>query len=590
MEYGFFKTLKKQFSKLGFKVYLLYLLNMIAAALLPIISLFMLQTIIDSLGDSFAETRNIILIVSAILIVLGVISSITNSIYAAVFLRIRMKKFYELVGLYNRVDYELVESVEFNKEYQYAERTFNGDWVGYQGTFSNIFKMLPNILALILYAVILIKVNFIILIACLISSILGLFVNIKMFKYNKSRNDDIRKYSGRIYYFDNTLIDYHYGKDIRTYNMQDFLKDKYDNEVVSYKKVLKDIANRKFLLGFLELLSLIILDSASFILIIYAYTKGDITIGQVSLFLGIVIALSTSIKTIADQGMQLVRNVAQTSDYYKFDDKYSKTNNWGDIKALEEEQLSIEFKNVSFKYPNTDKYVIKNLDFKIDAGEKLAIVGENGAGKTTLIKLICGLFKPTEGEILINGINITSFNKEEYFKMIACVFQDYHIYSGTILENVCGTNKDDISINKAKEALNMMGLKDKIESLPNKYDQQLLKVIEEDGIELSGGESQKIAISRALYKDGKIIILDEPTAALDALAEANIYESFSKLTKNKTTIYISHRLSSTKFCDHIALFSKDGLLEYGTHEELMAKQGHYYEMYSIQGKYYKESD
>ena len=207
----------------------------------------------------------------------------------------------------------------------------------------------------------------------------------------------------------------------------------------------------------------------------------------------------------------------------------------------------------------------------------MAIVGENGAGKSTIIKLICGLYKVTSGTLLVNGINILDYDKDKYLKAIACVFQDVNLYSGTILDNIMGTSNDK---ERAIKALKQMKLEKKINELPLKYEQPLLKVTEEEGVELSGGEAQKLAIARALYKGGNLVILDEPTSALDAMAEADIYNDFSKLVEGKTAIYISHRLSSTKFCDHIALFSKDGLEEYGTHESLMALKGKYYNLYA----------
>jgi ABC-type multidrug transport system fused ATPase/permease subunit len=230
---------------------------------------------------------------------------------------------------------------------------------------------------------------------------------------------------------------------------------------------------------------------------------------------------------------------------------------------------------------------LKDFDFKIKKGEKLAIVGANGAGKSTIIKLITGLFKVTSGEILINGINIEEFDNLEYQKMFSVVFQEVNIYAGSIIENVAGTATSDDEIKRAKDCLDRVCLSGKIKRLEKGYETQLLKVIDENATELSGGENQKIAIARALFKDGNMVILDEPTAALDALAEAKIYQSFDDLVKGKTAIYISHRLSSTKFCDKIAFFTADGLKEYGNHDELMKLNGEYRFMFETQGKYYQ---
>lgn len=593
MKYGFFRTLKRQFKIVNtqrkYYIYLLYFLELIAKGTIPVISLFMLQIVIDALSkNDFNYVLKPILIIIGLLLILGVISTLCEHLEQSIFLKIRMTEFPKLAQLYREMNYEFVEDEAFNEEYRLATTTFDGDNMGFQGTYSILFKIFPTLFTIILLTILLIKISIYILFAVLLSAGVGIAINLLMFKYQAKVYPRLKKANNQIYYFEKTLVDYHYGKDIRVYGMQDYLDNIYSNQLISYKTVLKDIANKRFQYSFLELLCLLILDAASFFLLAQAYYQQIITIGALTLYLGVVVALNTSIKTLGTLAISLVKNAKYTSDYYNFLEKYDFYGNWGTKKALVDEALTIELKNVSFKYPKTDKMVLENINLKISRGEKLAIVGENGAGKSTLIKLICGLFRPTAGQILINGININEFAREEYYKMIACVFQEVNLYSGTILENVCGDTQDLVAKEKAKAALSKLGLDAKINSLPKKYDQPILKSVEEDGVELSGGEAQRIAIARALYKDAPLVILDEPTAALDALAEAKIYESFAGLVKGRTAIYISHRLSSTKFCDHIALFSKEGLIEYGTHEELLALHGHYYEMFMVQGKYYRE--
>lgn len=305
------------------------------------------------------------------------------------------------------------------------------------------------------------------------------------------------------------------------------------------------------------------------------------------MYLIAVASLSTYLRELGKQLSDLRAASRYVSDFYAMMDDESLYSNEGNLEPLTE-TFDIEFDHVSFKYPNTEKYIFKDLSFKINKGEKLAIVGANGAGKTTIVKLICGLFYPTEGVIRINGIDTREFDKQRYQEMFSVVFQDVRVYAATVLENIIGSSQDEADIKLAKEALEAVGLKNKIESLPNQYNHQLLKVIDENGLDLSGGEKQKIAIARALYKQGQVVILDEPTAALDALAEAQIYQEFNELAGNKTSVYVSHRLSSTKFCDHIALFSEERLAEYGTHDELMQQKGIYYQMFTTQGKYYQE--
>ena len=251
------------------------------------------------------------------------------------------------------------------------------------------------------------------------------------------------------------------------------------------------------------------------------------------------------------------------------------------------ETLEIVFDHVSFHYPNTDTNVFTDLNFTIHKGERLAIVGVNGAGKSTLVKLMTGLFEPTEGHIYINGTDIGNYRKKELYSLYSAVFQDVNILAFTLRENVA-CKSENVDDERVKTALEKVGLWKKVESFEKGLDQMMLKVIDENGTDFSGGERQKLSIARGLYKDAPMVIMDEPTAALDALAEAEIYENFSSLVEGKTAVYISHRLASTRFCDKIALFDHDGLKEYGTHDELMERHGSYYEMFTVQGKYYQE--
>ena len=243
---------------------------------------------------------------------------------------------------------------------------------------------------------------------------------------------------------------------------------------------------------------------------------------------------------------------------------------------------------MSFRYPGAEKDIFRHLNLTIHKGERLAVVGVNGAGKTTLVSLMMGLYDVTEGEIRINGIPIAEFDKKELYSMFSAVFQDVNILAFTLRENVAG-RLEGIDDNRVTAVLEQVGLTEAVNALPKKTEQMMLKVIEEDGVLLSGGQNQKLSIARALYKDANMVIMDEPTAALDPLAEAEIYENFSALVKGKTAVYISHRLASTRFCDHIAFFDGEGLKEYGTHEELMARRGRYYEMFTVQGKYYTQA-
>ena len=255
------------------------------------------------------------------------------------------------------------------------------------------------------------------------------------------------------------------------------------------------------------------------------------------------------------------------------------------VEKRNDRKYEVEFRNVSFKYPGSENYALRNVNMKFEIGKRLAVVGMNGSGKTTFIKLLCRLYDPTEGEILLNGIDIRKYNYAEYMNIFSVVFQDFKLFSLTLGENVAsGSNIDR---EKVIDCLNKAGFGGRLAEMPNGIDTYLYADYKKDGVNVSGGEAQKIAIARALYKDSPFIILDEPTAALDPIAEAEIYGKFDEIAGDKTAIYISHRLSSCKFCDEIAVFHEGAVIQQGTHASLVSDEsGKYYELWHAQAQYY----
>ena len=251
------------------------------------------------------------------------------------------------------------------------------------------------------------------------------------------------------------------------------------------------------------------------------------------------------------------------------------------------ENCEVEFKNVSFKYPGTDVYVLRNVNMKINFGKRLAVVGVNGSGKTTFIKLLCRMYDPTEGEILLNGVDIRKYQYSQYLKFFSVVFQDFKIFAFTLGENVGSSANYDAA--RATECLDKAGFGDRLATMEKGLDTFLYSAYDKNGVNVSGGEAQKIAIARTLYKNAPFIVLDEPTATLDPLAEAEIYSKFNDIAQGKTAVYISHRLSSCKFCDEIAVFSDGEVVQYGTHESLLAeKNGKYFKLWNAQAQYYTD--
>lgn len=570
-------------------LYIFIILETICAGLLPLIITFIPKIIIDYL--TINTQKNIvfpIITLCSVALLFTITSLFCNKIFEKSFLELRYKEFEEINEKYQKLDYYHLEDSKSIDRFKAGLQALLNN-AGFQGVYHNFVKICVYLLSVILFSIIIFRFKPIVALVCILSAFFSIVINNKISKYLTETNISKEKARRQKDYFNDVSCDFSYGKEIRILNLSKKINDSYKDKSNKYLNIISDIYHREFLLNLYETFFYLIKDLFAYYFIIVEFFNNNITFGDVSLYIGIIISLSTTLGLLSNEISLLIRNTKSASLYFDFAYDLSLISKRGTLNALpKSETLEIELKNVSFKYPNTQNWIYRNFNLKIKKGEKLAIVGVNGAGKSTLIKIITGLFSVTEGEILINGININKFKQEEYFKMFSVVFQDVHIYACSILENVLGVDTSKESINKGIECLNTLGLKSKIDSLPFKYNTSLLKIIDDTGIELSGGQNQKIAICRSLYKNSNIIILDEPTASLDALAESEIYESFNKLTNKKTSIYISHRLSSTKFCDKIALISGNKISEYGSHDELMNLKGEYYKMFKTQGRYYQE--
>ena len=319
-------------------------------------------------------------------------------------------------------------------------------------------------------------------------------------------------------------------------------------------------------------------------------TTTTTTVGDFSLYLSTIRTFNSSVQGLLTSYLDILNNGQYLKNYFEFMNLPTMLE---DKKAdiFVGDSMVFTFDNVSYKYPGQDNYVLKNINIEINSGEKLAIVGENGAGKTTLVMLLMRMFNPTEGRILLNGTDIRQFSAEEYFKMFSTVFQDFKLFAFQIKDNVSSLDESGRDVGqRVNLAIDKVGLRPKIDSLKKGINTYIDKIYENDGVLLSGGESQRIAIAQALYKDAPVIILDEPTASLDPRVETEIYTKFDKITTGKTAIYITHRLGSIRFCDR-AIVLKDGqLLDIGSHDELMHNCPHYAELYNMQAQFYTNSE
>jgi ABC-type multidrug transport system fused ATPase/permease subunit len=314
-------------------------------------------------------------------------------------------------------------------------------------------------------------------------------------------------------------------------------------------------------------------------------TNGTLSIADAVFYLSAVGLLAGVIMDVVNGFSQL--NEASLSICYlrEFLDMPDATNRSKGAK-LPDSAVEIEFDDVTFADPAAESNAVNGVSFKIKKGEKIAVVGKNGAGKTTLVKLLSGLYKPSGGKIKINGTEVPEFNRDEYFSLIAAVFQDIYLFPVSFAQNVALCEEKDIDIIKFNRSIEFAGLREKLNSLPDGKDTMLLKGVLDNAIELSGGEKQKLALARALYKGGSLLILDEPTAALDPIAENEMYLKYNEFTRGQTSVFISHRLSSTRFCDRIFYVDEGKIVETGSHDELMTLNGKYAEVFDIQSHYY----
>lgn len=315
---------------------------------------------------------------------------------------------------------------------------------------------------------------------------------------------------------------------------------------------------------------------------------GAFGIGEVTQYVGAISRLASGLTGFLSMANELRINAGFVEKTFAFLDLPNKMYQGSlTTEKRRDRKYNVEFRNVSFRYPNSDRWALKNVSVSFEVGNKLAVVGENGSGKSTFIKLLCRLYDPQEGEILLNGVNIKKYRYEEYMAIFSVVFQDFSLLSHQLGQNVAGSC--DVEEDRAVKCLEDAGFGERLRELPDGLNTWLFKDFDEEGIEASGGERQKIAIARALYKDAPFIILDEPTASLDPIAEADIYRKFDEIAGDRTAIYISHRLSSCRFCKDILVFEDGGIIQRGSHEELIDAGGKYRELWEAQAQYYERS-
>ena len=403
---------------------------------------------------------------------------------------------------------------------------------------------------------------------------------------HRSKTTDLNQKLGHV---EELPDDFAAAKDIRIYSMASWLRECYRDLSEQRAKWDRTTVKKSFLSRIADLVVILIRDGGAYALLIHMFYSGKIGIDEFVLYFAAISSFASWVGGIISCWNKANTVSLKLCDFRDFVD-YPEYDGSGIAKAADHMNTvpEIEFKNVSFRYDGAEQDTIHDLSLKIKSGEKLALVGLNGAGKTTLVKLLCGLYRPTSGEIFFNGIPLSDFKREDYYKLISPVFQEIRTAFFSLAETVSGKSTAETDLEKAETCMRQAGLGAKIDALPDGIHTKLNKKVHENGTELSGGEAQKLMLARALYKDAPLLILDEPTAALDPIAESKIYNEFNVMAKNKTSLFISHRLASTSFCDRIILLENGNITEEGTHQELMGANGTYKGLFDIQSCWYKE--
>ncbi|MCM1039186.1 MAG: ABC transporter ATP-binding protein/permease [Ruminococcus sp.] len=502
-----------------------------------------------------------------------------NDMRSHYYRRIYMKSLY--------CDYSQIESVEGQRRYIRAVSVSDyGDASASTVMIEALIAIFINVSGFIVYSAIISTLNIAVIVLLAALSLVNYFAVKNAQTYQYEKQDEAAGIRTKIDYIERTAEDVQYGKDIRLYGMKNWFFDLQDKTLDVYMALRAKIRNRYFGAGCVNAATLLIRDGAAYAYLIYSVTQGKIGTGDFVLYFGAVTGFSDFVGNIIDKINEMHKANLQMNDLRAFLDVESdKTGK--EIKTIPQgEGMEIDFEHVTFSYDEQSGPILLDFNLHIGKGEKIALVGVNGAGKTSVVKLLCGFYRPDAGRILINGTDIREYRRDDLPVLFSAVFQDIFIPPFSVAENVAMQFEQDADMERAAACLKQSGLYDKICEYPQGIHSHMTKVVE-DGIVLSGGEQQKLLMARALYKDAPILILDEPTAALDPIAESETYENFHQFSQGKTAIYISHRLASTRFCDRIVFLQDGRIAESGTHEELMALGKEYAKMYEIQSRYYQ---
>ena len=484
------------------------------------------------------------------------------------------------------MSYPDFENQDVRKKMDKASMLCTSQFAATEAIWTTLTNLLENAVEFLICLSLLAALNSFMIAAVVVTSVVSFSVSNHLNGWGYRHRDEESEYSRRMNYLSEKSRDYTLAKDVRIFGMGGWIRDVFDLTLRLYRSFAARGERVCFAGNITDTILTFVRNGIVYLFLIKAVLKGEMSAAQFVLYFNTVNVFTSGIGSIMGEFAALRKqslDILAVREFLDYPESFQMEEGTP-LMPDPEIPYQIELRDVSFCYPKAEKNTLSHINLTIRPGEKLAIVGLNGAGKTTLIKLMCGFLDPTEGKVLLNNVDIRTYNRRDYYRLFSAVFQDFSVLDVTIAENIAQTD-ENINTELMERCIEQAGLTEKIAGLPNGTGTHLGRVFE-DGINLSGGELQRLMLARALYKNAPIIVLDEPTSALDPIAESDIYNKYNELTDGRMAVYISHRLASTRFCDRIILIAEGCIDEEGTHDELIARNGHYADLFEIQSRYY----
>lgn len=562
----------------------------LTSGVLPLLGVLVTYVLVGLLSAPDASPQRMLVaagVYGAVFFVCSALSRQVKNRNSMFFTRLRLQYLQACNARSMSMDLGLFENAAFNEDTETAYWSLSSSGSGVEGTYDKVFDLGGTLVSAALLGAMLSLLSPLMLALGIAYVAVMYFAQANVGAFKHKRRMELAGIARRSAMLSRSASDFHAGKDVRLYDMAGKFQQVFEPIFAANMKLYRAFTKRELQLSFLESLALVAVDLVGGLLLINKLLDGALAMADFVMLLSALVLFTQLMMTLAQQLSYVKVETLYVQDAFDFlDADLNSLDGTRDIPG--EGPVEVVFVDVSFSYPGTDRLVLENLSFTLKKGERCALVGLNGAGKTTLVKLLMGLYRPLSGRILINGIDASAFSRQSLYAAFGAVFQEVEPLALTIAETVAVSTRD-IDRERVEESLKTAGLWDKVKSLKKGMDTPLLKIIHEDGAILSGGENQKLMIARALYRKGtRIMVMDEPTSALDALAEQAIYQHFDSILKGRTALFISHRLASTRFCDRILLLDGGKIAQHGTHEELIAKEGLYRQLFLTQGKYYQQ--